>query len=361
MNGQSGADNFAAPVGVQGSTASAGMVKQVVATAQADGSLVQNQATSAPIGRGASEKSFSAQAKGMNGQSKGADEFGAAVGVQGSTASAGMVKQVVATAQADGSLVRNPATSAQIGRGTSEKSFSAQAKSMNGQSKGADDFGAPVGAQGSTASAGMVKQVVATAQADGSLVQNPPPQNGPVVVTTNASLASNTTVNEYSPDKNTPPKPPLAGEPAQAQPEINATVPLGSAQTARLVQNLSETEWRVGIHAGEFGKVDIHTFVNQSQISARIYVEHDELGKALAVGLPQLHEKLSVEHRVDAQIELYNSGSSYSGGTDRQQQQQQRMLEQNQAISRDLDDTDSRAKPCQSHRTLMTSGLDMHI
>jgi hypothetical protein len=233
---------------------------------------------------------------------------------------------------------------------------------MNGQSKGADAFGAALGVQGSTASAGMVKQVVATAQADGSLVQNPPPQSGPMVVTTNASLASNTTINEYSPDKNTPPNPPLAGEPAQAQSEINATVPLGSAQTARLVQNLSETEWRVGIHAGEFGKVDIHTFVNQSQISARIYVEHDEFGKALAAGLPQLHEKLSVEHRMDAQIELYNSGSSYSGGTDRQQQQQQRMFEQNQAISRDLDDTGSGAETVpEPSDTLMTSGLDMHI
>ena len=80
------------------------------------------QATSAQIGRGVSEKSLSAEPKSMNRQS-GADNFGAPVGVQGSTASAGMVKQVVATAQADGSLVQNQATSAQIGRGVSEKSL----------------------------------------------------------------------------------------------------------------------------------------------------------------------------------------------------------------------------------------------
>ena len=118
--------------------------------------------------------------------------------------------------------------------------------------------------------------------------------------------------------------------------EISVTSPLGSVQTARLVQHLSDTELHVGIAAGEFGKIDIHTSVSESQISARIYVEHDDLKAALVGSLPQFHEKLSAEHRLDAQIELYNTGPNFSNGSDRQQQQQ-RTPEQHRPASLDTE------------------------
>jgi hypothetical protein len=130
-----------------------------------------------------------------------------------------------------------------------------------------------------------------------------------------------------------------------------------------LVQQLSESELRVGIQTGEFGKIDIHTSISQSQISARIYIEHDELGKAIAGTLPQLHEKLSVDHHMDAQIEVFNAGSGHSNGTDRHQhQQQQRTPEQNGPASRDGDDPKPKIGTVQeAPSTAITLGLDMHV
>ena len=152
---------------------------------------------------------------------------------------------------------------------------------------------------------------------------------------------------------------PSADETAYPQADVTP-LPMSPAQTLRLVQNLSDTEMRMGIQAGEFGKIDIHTSINQSQISARIYVEHDELGKALAETLPQLHEKLSVEHRVDAQIQLYNSGSSYSSGSDRQQhQQQQGAREQEGTVFQGAGDSPL-AETVQEPSDIVTArGLDM--
>jgi hypothetical protein len=248
-----------------------------------------------------------------------------------------------------------PTSSAQAGNAV------ASDKNSRAQQKSANDFSPAPTAQNASADAGLVKQVVAAVKADDSLGQNSPTQSGPTPVPANTNLASNT-IQDHSLGKNTNPDPPVAGEPALPQPEAYTAAPMGSVQTARLVQNLSESELRVGIQSGEFGKIDIHTSINQSQISARIYVEHDELGKALALGLPQLHEKLSVDHRIDAQIQLYNSGSSYSSGADRQQDQQQRTFGQNGSASRDVNDSSPVVETVpEPSSTVVTTGLDMHV
>jgi hypothetical protein len=172
---------------------------------------------------------------------------------------------------------------------------------------------------------------------DTSIGQNAPAQAVPVSGSVIANAVS-TTPNDHSPaDGNTAVVP---GTDETAYPQnVTPAFQLGAAQKARLVQNLSDTELRMGIQAGEFGKVDIHASINQGQISARIFVEHNELGKVLAETLPQLHEKLSVEHRVDAQIQFYNTGSSHSNGADRQQhQQQQGTQDQNGTVLMDADD-----------------------
>jgi hypothetical protein len=154
----------------------------------------------------------------------------------------------------------------------------------------------------------------------------------------------------------------VPSEPDYSQSTLSPVSPLGVVETAHLVQHLSESELRVGIQSGEFGKIDIHTSLSQNQISARIYVEHDELGKAMTEAMPQLREKLSVDHRVDMQIELYSTGSSHSGGTDHQEQRQHKTPDQNEPAFRDAlvvtPQVDSAPETIGSG---MTAGLDMHI
>jgi 4-diphosphocytidyl-2C-methyl-D-erythritol kinase len=117
----------------------------------------------------------------------------------------------------------------------------------------------------------------------------------------------------------------------------------------------------MGIQAGEFGKIGIHTSVSQGQISARIYVEHNDLGKAISEALPQLHEKLTVEHRMEAQIQLYNTGSGSSYGTEQQkQQQQQKTQEQNLTGSQDADEIYPAEVAQELTSSAAAGGLDMH-
>ena len=231
-------------------------------------------------------------------------------------------------------------------------------KGSRAQQKAAFGFGLATSAQTLSVLAGQVKQVAMIDKADNSLAQNSPAQTSFAVSTTSTNVTGDAFKALPAPDNTA--HLPMTPDSAHPLPEVNATSPLGSVQTAHLVQQLSESQLRVGIQAGEFGKIDIHASITQSQISARIYFEHDELGKVLAGGLPQLHEKLSGEHRMDAQIELYNTGSSHSNGTDRQQQhQQQRTPEQNGPASRDAEEPTPKVETLQEPTA--TTGLDMHV
>jgi hypothetical protein len=213
-------------------------------------------------------------------------------------------------------------------------------------------------APGSARGSDQTKQVLAAEKIVNSVAQNAPAQGG-AVVETNIPPAPHESFKDHAANTENPVTDHISDEPAASQPI--PTAPLGTVQTASLVQHLSETEMHVGIQTGEFGKIDIHTSINQNQISARIYVEHDELGKAMAANLPQLHEKLSVEHRLDAQIELHNTGTNHSNGSDRQQSQQQRTT-QNGPASRDADDPIPQVETAREPAsTLSNMGLDMHV
>jgi hypothetical protein len=214
--------------------------------------------------------------------------------------------------------------------------------------------------QSSSHDSGQVKQAIPVGKAENLVGQNSPSQS--VVVETTRLNASHNTSEGYIPAKeNTASTVPTDGS-VSSQSDLTPVVPLGSVQTAHLVQHLSETELRVGIQAGEFGKIDIRTSVSQNQLSAQIYVEHGELGKALAEGMSQLHEQLSTAHHMDAQIELYNTGSSYSNGSDRQQHQSQGTPEQNGPASRDADASAPQVEIVpEAPSAGTTMGLDMHI
>ena len=84
--------------------------------------------------------------------------------------------------------------------------------------------------------------------------------------------------------------------------------------TARLIQTMSESEMRVGMHSAEFGDISIRTSVSQQQLTAQISVDHSELGSAISAHLPSLQSKLGSEFGLHASIDVNQLGGSVTGG-----------------------------------------------
>lgn len=64
-------------------------------------------------------------------------------------------------------------------------------------------------------------------------------------------------------------------------------------QTARLTDRGGRTELNVGLTAGELGNISIRTFMVHDQVKAEISVQKEELRNLLAVGLPEIQNKIS--------------------------------------------------------------------
>jgi hypothetical protein len=84
--------------------------------------------------------------------------------------------------------------------------------------------------------------------------------------------------------------------------------------SARLIQSMSETEMRVGMHSSEFGDISIRTMVSQQQVQAQISVDHNELSSALSAHIPAMQAKLGNEYGLHASIEVSQNGASFSSG-----------------------------------------------
>jgi len=83
--------------------------------------------------------------------------------------------------------------------------------------------------------------------------------------------------------------------------------------TASVIQRMSESEMRVGMHSAEFGDISIRTSVSQQQMTAQISVDHGELGRALSAHIPAMEAKLGGDLGVHATVEVSQSGMSFSG------------------------------------------------
>jgi hypothetical protein len=83
--------------------------------------------------------------------------------------------------------------------------------------------------------------------------------------------------------------------------------------TANVIQKMSETEMRVGIHSAEFGDISIRTSVSQQQMTAQISVDHGDLGKAISAHIPAMEAKLGGEFGLRALVQVSQSGMSFSG------------------------------------------------
>ena len=128
---------------------------------------------------------------------------------------------------------------------------------------------------------------------------------------------------------------------------------------ARLVERLGESELRVGVNTGEFGKVDIRTSMGRNQFTAEISVERGELGRVLAAELPNLHTRLSEQHLPTANITVQDHSAGASG--DQQGSRQDRTLAQTMNTSSSAGELDTSWLPPVAEALEAGTGLDIHM
>jgi hypothetical protein len=100
-------------------------------------------------------------------------------------------------------------------------------------------------------------------------------------------------------------------QPGAAETLENTATP--GINTANVIQKMSETEMRIGVHSADFGDVSIRTLVSQQQMTAQISVDHSDLGKAISAHIPAMEAKIGGDSGLRALVEVNQSGMSFSG------------------------------------------------
>jgi len=105
--------------------------------------------------------------------------------------------------------------------------------------------------------------------------------------------------------------------------QLEHTSSEGSAaiNTARLIQSMSESEMRLGMHSTEFGDISIRTSVATQQVQAQINVNHNELGNEISAHIPALQARLGNDFGLPVSIEVNQPGGSLNGGQGQASQQ----------------------------------------
>jgi hypothetical protein len=98
----------------------------------------------------------------------------------------------------------------------------------------------------------------------------------------------------------------VATAPLQSPPVIN---------TAKLIQTMSQSEMRVGMHSNEFGAISISTSSVRDLISAQISLDHGELAKVIAAHLPEMQARMGGNQAVDVRIDMNSDKSGQGAGT----------------------------------------------
>ena len=100
----------------------------------------------------------------------------------------------------------------------------------------------------------------------------------------------------------------------QSQAAVGGNLPdtgnVPAVNSAQLIQSVRHSEMRLGMQSEEFGNLSISTSVGRQVLSAQIATDHSELGRALAVHLPAMEQKLSTASGLQARVELSSGGSS---------------------------------------------------
>ena len=87
-----------------------------------------------------------------------------------------------------------------------------------------------------------------------------------------------------------------------------------SPVTAKMVQGMTQSEFRVGMQTPEFGNIDIRTSLAQHMFSAQISVEHGDMAKSMTADLPALYHKLADQQVTVASIVIQGQNLATSSG-----------------------------------------------
>jgi len=110
--------------------------------------------------------------------------------------------------------------------------------------------------------------------------------------------------------------------PGSTQSDSGEGMTTSGINSAKLIQAMSGTEMRVGMHSSEFGDISIRTSVSQQQMLAQISLDHSELSQAMSAHISSVQAKLGDEYGIHASIEIDNQGSSLSGDSGQSSQRQ---------------------------------------
>jgi hypothetical protein len=150
--------------------------------------------------------------------------------------------------------------------------------------------------------------------ADSSAAQ-PQPIPAPVLTheTPTTTAAAGSSLDASPADRRDPTPSPLDGDEVTAATGINAS---------RIVQSMSDTEMRVGLHSSEFGAISIRTSVSPQQMLAQISLDHSGLSQAISAHVASVQTKLGNDSGLNTLIQVNHQAASTAGQGSSQQREQ---------------------------------------
>jgi flagellar hook-length control protein FliK len=146
------------------------------------------------------------------------------------------------------------------------------------------------------------------------------------------------------------------GEP---QTDTMPAYPGNLLNSAKMVERLGQAELRVGLQAGEFGRVDIRTSMLHNQFTAHISVERGELSKILASELPSLQSRLSEQRFPAGSITVEQQSKGGSAGFEQGSRQNQTNSGNKTSHSSERESVATSTNLAEA--TVATGRLDVHI
>ncbi|MGA9811541.1 MAG: flagellar hook-length control protein FliK, partial [Terriglobales bacterium] len=125
-----------------------------------------------------------------------------------------------------------------------------------------------------------------------------------------------------------------AGAEADGPDEALPTSTASPVTSAKLVHDMSQSEFRVGMQTQEFGNIDIRTSVARHMFSAQISVEHSDVAKSMTADLPALYHKLADQQVSVASIVIQGQSFATSSGLAQDSQQPQTWRPQSYNVTR---------------------------
>jgi hypothetical protein len=98
--------------------------------------------------------------------------------------------------------------------------------------------------------------------------------------------------------------------------------PATGINASRIVQSMSETEMRVGLHSNEFGAISIRTSVSPQQMLAQISLDHTGLSQAISAHVASVQTKLGNDSGLNTLIQVNHQAASTAGQGSSQQREQ---------------------------------------